>query len=258
MPKKLTIEEFLLRAEKIHGKKYDYSLVQIINSRTTVKIICPLHGVFEQRPVYHITSKCQCPKCGYIQNSKKRMKYNTETFIQKANEVHNFSYIYSKSIYTQTEAPIIIICPRHGEFIQTPYKHLRGGGCPKCFAYGSKNEKKIIWFFEEKNLEYQYQKRFSDLIYPNSKNRKISFDFYLEKFNLLIEFDGRQHFGPYSFKTNSTNEEKIKNFQKTQYFDFLRDEYCKNTNKNLLRISYLDDPILKIKEYLLHHYNYKL
>ena len=44
--KKTTTEEFIERARKVHGDKYDYSKVEYINSRTKVCIICPEHGEF--------------------------------------------------------------------------------------------------------------------------------------------------------------------------------------------------------------------
>ena len=50
MPKKLTTEDFILKSSEIHNNKYDYSLVEYIDNKTKVKIICPEHGVFEQRP----------------------------------------------------------------------------------------------------------------------------------------------------------------------------------------------------------------
>jgi hypothetical protein len=47
---------------KVHGNRYDYSLVHYVNSRTNVKIICAQHGVFEQRPSSH-QSGSGCPLC---------------------------------------------------------------------------------------------------------------------------------------------------------------------------------------------------
>lgn len=44
--KKLTTEEFIERARKIHGNKYDYSKVNYVNAKTKVCIICPIHGEF--------------------------------------------------------------------------------------------------------------------------------------------------------------------------------------------------------------------
>ena len=58
----LTTEDFIERAKKIHGDKYDYSKVEYINAKTPIKIICNKHGEFEQTPSNHLL-KCGCPKC---------------------------------------------------------------------------------------------------------------------------------------------------------------------------------------------------
>lgn len=50
MPKKVTTEEFIEKAKKIHGDRYDYSLVDYVRANIPVKIICKVHGVFEQNP----------------------------------------------------------------------------------------------------------------------------------------------------------------------------------------------------------------
>ena len=63
----------------------------------------------------------------------------TEQFIKKAMLVHGNKYNYSKTIYGKNHlTKVIIICPYHGEFLQSPNGHLVGDGCRKCF-YESKN-----------------------------------------------------------------------------------------------------------------------
>lgn len=64
MAKKLTQDEFIARARNTHNNKYDYSLVEYINSSTKVKVICPKHGVFEQIPNNHLRG-AGCLKCKY-------------------------------------------------------------------------------------------------------------------------------------------------------------------------------------------------
>ena len=59
-------------------------------------------------------------------------KLTTEEFIAKAKAVHGDRYDYSKVEYVGTKSPVIIICKEHGEFQQTPQKHLAGQGCIKC------------------------------------------------------------------------------------------------------------------------------
>lgn len=61
------------------------------------------------------------------------MKFTkTQIFIYKAEDVHGKKYDYSKVNYIKATKEVIIICPIHGEFTQTPQRHLRGCGCQKC------------------------------------------------------------------------------------------------------------------------------
>lgn len=63
MKKRMTIEEFITKARVVHGDKYDYSQVEYVNSKTKVKIICPIHGEFEQAPEKHWAGR-GCSLCG--------------------------------------------------------------------------------------------------------------------------------------------------------------------------------------------------
>lgn len=60
------------------------------------------------------------------------VRKTTEKFISEAIELHKDKYDYSKVDYRGNKAKVCIICPMHGEFYQSPLKHLRGQGCPKC------------------------------------------------------------------------------------------------------------------------------
>lgn len=120
-------KNFIEKAKQIHGNKYDYSLVDYKNNSTKVKIICPVHGIFEQEPRVHINNKSGCPECGGTKKS------NTEDFIKKARKVHGDKYDYSKVKYKNARTHVTIICPKHGEFSITPDNHLRGKGCAKCY-----------------------------------------------------------------------------------------------------------------------------
>ena len=125
-----TTDEFIAKAKKIHGDKYDYSKVRYVDAKTKVCIICPEHGKFEQRPSGHLKGY-GCPKCAYEVKGKRRRSSLTN-FIKKARKVHGDKYDYSKVDYVNSATKICIICPEHGEFLQTPDVHTRGHGCPKC------------------------------------------------------------------------------------------------------------------------------
>lgn len=153
---------FLDNARKVHGDRYDYSLVNYKNSKEKVKIICPEHGVFEQTPNNHLHGY-GCPDCGRIKCACSR-SLNNEDFIRKANEKHNYKYDYSKANYVTGKSKVSIICPHHGEFIQLAEAHLLGHGCPRCSAEAaSQNMRSNTDDFIKKAIviwgnEYDYSK----------------------------------------------------------------------------------------------------
>lgn len=125
-----TQEDFIERAKALHGDLYDYSKVKYVNSTTKVDIVCPEHGVFQQDPAMHLAGT-KCPKCSRISAAEK-LRYNAEDVITKAKAVHNNKYTYIES--TLCSLQIEAICSIHGKFTQLRDQHLRGHGCPKCFA----------------------------------------------------------------------------------------------------------------------------
>lgn len=141
MSKKKTIEEFLVEAKGIHGEKYDYSKVDYVNNLTKVCIICPEHGEFWQTPKAHICGN-GCPKCARKLVGEKSRK-SVDDFIRDAKNVHGDKYDYSRVNYVDCETEVCIICPEHGEFWQTPIRHLNSNGCPKCVEL-KKNSDKLM------------------------------------------------------------------------------------------------------------------
>ena len=127
--KKLTTQQFIEKAILLHNNKYSYCNSIYVNNRTHIAITCPIHGDFTQKAGSHLNGN-GCSKCGDKQVSDKT-RYSLEVFKIKANNVHNFKYTYIEYITNGVKIPII--CPTHGEFLQTPNKHLNGSGCPLCF-----------------------------------------------------------------------------------------------------------------------------
>ena len=165
--KKLTKKEFIERAKKIHGNKYDYSKVKYIDYETPVRIICPIHGEFQQSPNSHLHSY-GCPKCGRKSINADR-KLTTEEFIKKAKEVHGDKYDYSKVEYKNNKTPVTIICPIHGEFRQRPANHLNGNGCKKCAVEESRLSKEI--FITCSRLIHGYKYDYSKVRYVDSATK---------------------------------------------------------------------------------------
>lgn len=149
MGKFLTTEEFIIRAKIIHGNKYDYSKVDYKNSKTKIKIICPKHGEFKQRPNDHIQGK-GCILCAGVK------KKTRNEFIKEAELVHNKRFNYNLVCYKNMNTKIKIICQKHGEFEQVPNDHLNGFGCAKCGRVKNLTTDEFINRAKEKHNKYEY------------------------------------------------------------------------------------------------------
>ena len=162
--KKDTIQ-FIKEAKEVHGDKYDYSKVEYINAKTKVRIICPIHGEFWQKPNNHLY-KQGCPKCA-------NKNITTNEFIEQAKEVHGDKYDYSKVEYINNRTKVCIICPIHGEFWQLPNNHLQGKGCKDCGRISfSINKKLTLKEFIDKSKKIHYKKYdYSKVEYVNIKTK---------------------------------------------------------------------------------------
>ena len=227
-----TTEEFINKVKEIHGDKYDYSLVEYINNRTKVKIICSEHGIFEQIAESHY--KCGCSKCSGC------YRYTTEEFINKAKETHDDKYDYSLVEYINSYSKVKIICPEHGIFKQKPTIHYKSG-CNVCTL--SKNEKIIYDFLKSNNINFEIQYKFNDCKYIHH----LPFDFYLIDYNICVEYDGKQHFLVFH---KFGGEKRLKD---TKRNDKIKTNFCKDNNIPLIRINYKENTeeklISELKKY---------
>ena len=133
MSKRKTTEEFISQSELVHNKQYDYSETVYINNKQKVKIFCKKHRCFfEQFPNDHLKGRTGCPECIKEKLSKANSSDKDE-FIKKANSIYLNKYDYSQVVYINDKTEVRIICPIHGDFLQTPKAHLHSKyGCPFC------------------------------------------------------------------------------------------------------------------------------
>lgn len=222
---KSNTEEFIGKAKKVHKDYYNYSNVNYVNNKTLVEIICPKHGSFWQKPNDHLDGH-GCSKCGNENNS-----YSKEEWIDRVTRFHNNKYNYSKVNYIDWETPVIIICPIHGEFQQTPHSHTRYG-CSLCNS--SHNETLISKYLNQNNIIFisQYKISIDKSINPSGY---AYIDFYLPEYNMFIEYNGEQHYIPVE---HFGGEIKLK--QQQERDNFIR-EYCIKNNIKLIEISYKDN-----------------
>lgn len=241
--KRKTIAQFIEDAKKVHGEKYDYSKVKYIDNKTKVCIICPIHGEFWQAPIKHLMAAQGCPKCNKIGKKIKEVNNisftNTtnyaEKFIKEAPIKHKNKYDYSKVNYVNTNTKVCIICPKHGEFWQTPHHHLDGRGCPKC-------GRKIVTtetYLELINERYDDKYNFSKIVY---KNRKTPI-------TVICKEHGEFNISPITLLNNQDAEhcpicQTKKNILETKLFETIQQKF---NNQKIVR-NYHNHKILGRKE----------
>lgn len=215
----LNTSDFIKRAKEVHGYKYDYSLVSYINIKTPVKIKLE-NEIYIQIPKNHLN--------GFKPENNK--KITQEEFIQKSIKIYGNRYDYSLTNFINVRNKIKFIY--NGEiYEQFAYAHL-AGKYPKSSGFiESLGVRKIKKILDDNNIKYINEYKFDNCKYINA----LYFDFYLPHLNILIEYDGQQHFSPNDFFGGE------KEFIKTIKRDRIKNEYALKNNIPLLRIGYLDN-----------------
>jgi len=164
-----TINEFIECANKKHKNKYDYSLITDIKSiKHKQKIICPIHGIFEQSLFNHLQGQ-GCPYCNH-----KSKPWEENDVKNKIIEIYGDVFTFEKFKYINRNCNFILTCKKHGDF-ETNFTKLidRQMGCPNCRIEKHKNEKIKEFISECKkyygNL-YDYSK---SKWYNDEENKRI-------------------------------------------------------------------------------------
>ena len=197
----------------VHAGRYDYSLVEYVDSRTKVKIICPKHGVFEQAPNNHLSGQ-RCPQCA-SEEAIIKLRSSLDDFIVKSRNAHGDKYDYSKVVYKGNKTLVEIICPKHGPFMQIPNSHTLGHGCPRCSHRISKGEQEMMDWIK------QY---FPDACHATGILAGKDIDIYIPSKKFGIEYNGI-YFHSVQFKDKYEHLRKLETAQQlgirlVQFWDF--------------------------------------
>ena len=214
--RRLTTEEFISKARKAHGTRYDYEVSNYQGGKKPVDITCRIHGVFTQRASAHVDQNQGCPKC----NLGKASPMSHSQFIEKCLEVHGKAYDYSKTTYVNCRTKVVITCCKHGDFIQSPTKHtLKYQGCPSCnSSHGETVIRRLLSALGTKTIEEFSPEGCTDI-------GQLRYDFYVPEHNLLIEFDGEQHYNP---RNKWHTEDLVRR-------DAIKDQWAKDNGFKLIR-----------------------
>ena len=169
-----------------------------------------------------------CPQCGILKSAKKRSKTHDD-FISDMKILHPKIDILGQ--YINAKNKLLCRCKEcNHEWMGIPTNLLQGQGCPKCNK--PKGEIQIENFLIRNNIDYISQHTFDNLLGINSG--QLSYDFYLPKYNCLIEYQGKQHYKPIIHFGG------IKQFHIQQEHDKRKREYAKVHDIDLLEIPYWD------------------
>lgn len=114
-------QHYLNKFITVHGDRYEYDASTFVNSHTPMRIKCPTHGWFQQRPSAHINGS-GCPTCA--PNAPKSDQY----YIDQFRHMHGNLYEYGDRDGKEWN----IQCSKHGWFTQTITAHINGSRCPAC------------------------------------------------------------------------------------------------------------------------------
>ena len=211
------------------SKGLDLPIEDYKGARIKIKHKCRYNHVYNQTPNSHLNGR-GCPVC---RGTKKK------TLKEYYNECKERGYDLPIGNYMNAKTKIKHKCSRGHIYYQTPTNHLQDYGCPICNE--SHGEKYIRTYLDKNNIKYIPQKKFRDL----KDKTYLSYDFYLPDSNILIEYQGIQHYESVSFNGKDSTD-----IEKQQEHDNLKRKYAKENGYKLIEISYKINTQDKINTYL--------
>lgn len=226
MPRRKTNEEYI---QECKDKGLDPPIEDYVNIRTQINHTCKYGHIYPQRPHDHLIGQ-GCPIC----SGKK--KKTPEEYIQECKEKGLDLPIED---YKGNKTKIRHMCSKGHLYTQTPSDHLYNlADCPICNE--SRGERFIRNYLNKHSIKYEAQKTFREL----KDKQPLSYDFYLPDYNILIEYQGIQH---YESVDHFGGEEQFKN---QQNHDTLKRSYAKDNGYKLLELHYTLDTQVKVDKYL--------
>ncbi len=168
-----TQKSFIEKANKVHGNKYDYSLVNYIKSIIKVKIVCKIHGIFEQAPSAHLSGQ-NCPECTLIKLASKNRKSITQVQSELVSKYPDYLFPYIEKEYKNNKTNLTVICKKHGTSQRSFNDLLRKNfACAKCGIEKRAKESKLSVTEIINRANYCHNNKYT---YPYLKDEYISCD----------------------------------------------------------------------------------
>lgn len=204
--------------ENEFANKYQGNLASNIKSGKKIPVVCS-NGHQTYKWYQNINYGYGCLICSRNRAGKK--KSLTDEYVKNMLNEEGFKLL---SPYVSAHKKITILCPNNHTFKKQWANYQQGERCPICTKKGrSTPEKVIASFLSDNNIYYIEQK---PIINPYNTRTKLFFDFFIPSLNLVIEYDGEQH---YSSNTRSV-------YKPNKKYDSYKNYWCKVYNTNLIRI----------------------
>lgn len=201
---------------------HNLDFISIANKRN-VKLLCKNCGEVFTRDLYRLKDNYSCPFC-YGQ------KVTYKKFLERLSAIHSDDFlILNAEQYKSMNSNSILVKHKCGFCYKTSPKNLLKNNCPKCSKKSSKGERQLMKLLDDNQINYIYQYK------VQIDNKHYYFDFFLPDNNLIIEYDGAQHYIPVEYFGGEAQ------LIKQQNIDKLKNKWCDENNIQLIRINYLQD-----------------
>lgn len=236
--KRKTTEMFKSEVRRLVGDEYTV-MGQYVNRATKVEMRHNKCGrVYEVEPG-NFLYRSRCIECYYAQ-----LRLTTEEFEDRLLEALGKEYLLESEYKGMYEIVKIRHLACGNSYKSKPndiiFKH---SGCKTCSQ--STGEGYVSSYLSEKGIKFEHQKTFPDL-----KNVSyLSYDFYLPDYDVVIEYQGEQHFKPKTFG-GITKHEAEKRLAQQKHHDMIKEKYALDNNYTLLQPNYKLNTYSKLKEYL--------
>jgi hypothetical protein len=225
----IPLEEIIRQFDEVHNSFYEYDLSSYKGVENKIRIRCPKHGWFEQKVASHKSGQ-GCRKCSN-ELSGDRTRVTLIMWLEESKLIHGEIYDYSKVKWVDQYTPVLIGCDvkDHGYFEQSPRDHKRGAGCIKCNS--SRGEMAVSRWLTEQNIEF-----ISQWSTPRLRYKSLLYcDFYLPKYNFVIEYNGIQHYKPIDLFDGE------KGYKQTIKRDIIKKNFCIDNGIGFSVIKYDED-----------------
>jgi len=210
-----------------------------------VSIVPPYKGLIPLNTIH-------CSICGETYKASPHDIIRRGVCSRCTGRYHRSSLDFAKEVSYLSNNEYSLVGPYLGANVKTKVKHLKcgtvyevtphnfkhGKRCPNCIS--SSGEHEIMKILEDRKLSYEHPKIFTEL----TDIKPLHFDFYVPEYNLLIEYQGVQHYMPVDHFGG------VQEYSKQRLHDVMKREYAIEHGYNFIAIPYKNKSYTEISEYI--------